>query len=71
MTDTIATYVSAATGNKLERVPDKFYLRGRWFHGLVDVQANTLYDDPSDSFAEHTGISSSLEQGLIALLEQK
>ncbi len=32
-----------------------FYWRGRYFSGLVDVAANTLYDDPEDSFADHVG----------------
>ena len=33
-----------------------FYWRGRYFSGLVDVAANTLYDDPEDSFAAHVGM---------------
>lgn len=58
-------YISVATGNKLERKPNMFAWRGQSFHGLVDFDANTLYDDPEDSFAAAAGIASSLHIGLI------
>ena len=58
-------YVCVKTGNTLERKANMFFWRGRYFTGLVDVKTNALYDDPSDSFAKHIGIESSLEKGLI------
>ena len=33
-----------------------FYWRGQYFHGLVDVETNALYDDPEDSFCDHVGL---------------
>lgn len=42
--------------NVMERRPDQFYYREKFFHGLVCVTCNSLWDDPTDSFAEHMGI---------------
>lgn len=58
-------YVSVKTGRTLVRKPQMFHFRGTDFHGLVDVEVNALYDDPSDSFAARVGMPSSEEQGLI------
>ena len=40
----------------MERRNHMFFWRGTFFNGLVCVPCNALYDDPSDSFAEHTGL---------------
>jgi ribosomal protein L40E len=40
-------------GSVLERRPSMFYWRGRFFHGLVCVPCNALWDDPTDSFERH------------------
>lgn len=58
-------YVSTITGNKLERRRDQFYWRGQSFHGLVDVESGSLFDDPDDSFADCVKIQSSLSRGWI------
>jgi len=34
----------------LERRQNQFHWRGRFFHGLVCVPCNALWDDPEDSF---------------------
>ena len=60
------TYICVKTGNALERKANMFFWRGRYFHGLVDVKENALYDDPTDSFADYVGITNGLEKGLIA-----
>lgn len=64
-------YVCVATGNILERRPNMFYWRGRYFPGLVDVKTNGLYDDPEDSFNEHVHIPKSIDEGLIKPEELK
>jgi len=58
-------YRSVATGNLLERRPNQFYWRGRYFPGLVDVKANALYDHPEDSFNAFASIPTAIDQGLI------
>ncbi len=58
-------YRSVSTGNLLERRPNMFYWRGRYFSGLVDVKTNALYDDPEDSFNEFAFIPRAIDQGLI------
>lgn len=58
-------YISTSTKNILEYKDNQFHFRGVSFPGLVDVEANALYDHPSDSFAEHVGLPTALEQGLI------
>ena len=58
-------YRSVKTGNLLHRSPDQFYWKGEWFHGLVDIKTNALYDDPEDSFNAHVGIPTAFEEGLI------
>ena len=40
-------------GTAMERRPNMFYWRGRFFHGLVCVPCNALWDDPTDSFEQH------------------
>ena len=40
-------------GGTLERRPNMFYWRGCFFHGLVCVPCNALWDDPTDSFEQH------------------
>ena len=40
-------------GTTLERRPSMFYWRGQFFHGLVCVPCNALWDDPTDSFEKH------------------
>jgi hypothetical protein len=61
-------YVVAATGAPLEKRPDMFHWKGRWFPGLVDDKA--CYDDPEDSFNKHVHIPTALEEGLIRLVEE-
>ncbi len=63
-------YSAANTGNRLERRADMFYWRGRYFSGLIDAEANALYDDPADSFAAAVGIESSLAKGLIQRIDR-
>lgn len=43
-------------GRSLTRKPDQFFWRGQYFHGLVDVPRNVIFDDPEDSFATVVGI---------------
>ena len=64
----MSTYKSTSTGAKLERRPNMFYYRGEYFPGLVDIHANTLHDDPENSFADAVSIPSSIAQGLIELM---
>jgi hypothetical protein len=40
-------------GTAMERYPNQFYWRGRFFHGLVCVPCNAFWDDPTDSFEQH------------------
>ena len=40
-------------GTSMERRPNMFHWRGRFFHGLVCVPCNALWDDPTDSFEKH------------------
>jgi len=42
-------------GRPLMRQPNMFFWRGQYFHGLMDVERNALYDDPDDSFAAVVG----------------
>ena len=63
-------YVSVKTGNVLVRKPGMFFWRGRWFHGLVDVDVKDLYDDPADDFSAHVGLTSSMSKGLIKLQDE-
>lgn len=48
-----------------------FFFHGQYFSGLVDSEANALYDDPEDSFAAVTGIESSIDKGLICEEEEE
>lgn len=64
-------YRSTSTANILERRENMFYWRGRYFHGLVDVKENSLYDDPMDSFNEHLGLQTALKRELIEVVEEK
>lgn len=59
------TYIAIKTGNVLEARPRMFFWRGRYFSGLVDVEANSLYDNPEDSFAQHVGLDLSVVSGQI------
>lgn len=43
----------AKYGSVRGRRPAMVYWRGRFFHGLVCVPCNALWDDPSDSFEQH------------------
>jgi hypothetical protein len=43
-------------GHALERCANMFFWRGRYFSGLVCVACQALFDDPTDSFAEHIGM---------------
>ena len=47
-------------GSVFERRPEQFHWRGQFFHGLVCVTCNSLWDDPDDSF-EAAVIASSNE----------
>lgn len=58
-------YRSTKTGNLLIRKPHMFFWRGQTFHGLVDVEDNSLYTDPEDDFSVAVGIRSSMKGGLI------
>jgi len=62
-------YKSVKTGNVIEIKERMFYWRNRYFKGLVDVEDNALYDYPENSFADHVGIKSSIDKGLIKLVE--
>lgn len=44
-------------GDTMERRPNMFHWRDRFFHGLVCVPCNALWDDPTDSFEQHVGIN--------------
>lgn len=61
----MSDYIAVKSGERLERRSGAFYYRDRYFTGLVDTANNALYDDPEDSFADHVGIESSLDSGLI------
>jgi len=41
----------------MERRGGQFYWRGCFFSGLVCPSCNALYDDPTDSFQSHVGMS--------------
>lgn len=58
-------YMATVTGNLLVYRPNMFYWQGESFPGLVDEEANALYDHPGDSFNERVGIPTALDQGLI------
>lgn len=62
-------YMATKTENLLEFKEDMYHWRGIDFPGLVDEETNALYDYPEDSFAEHVGIPTALEQGLIVPIE--
>jgi len=64
-------YKSVKTGNVLEIKENMFYWRKRYFKGLVDVEEKDGYDCPEDSFADHVGIKSSIDEGLIKLVQGK
>ncbi|HSX22904.1 MAG TPA: hypothetical protein VLE97_09045 [Gaiellaceae bacterium] len=49
-------------GGPFERREDMFHWRGRFFHGLVCVPCNALWDDPSDSFEAHVAASARAER---------
>jgi hypothetical protein len=40
-------------GSLMERRPNMFHWRGRFFHVLVCFPCNALWDDPTDSFEQH------------------
>ena len=65
------TYKSVKTGNILVVKPDMFFWRGSYFTGLVDEEANALYDNPEDSFAEHVGTEDLQNNDLIEEMKQK
>ena len=46
-----------ACSAQLFRVAKMFHWRGRDFHGLVCATCKALYDDPTDSFAQHVGLT--------------
>lgn len=48
-----AVSICKKCGTALERRPNMFYWRGRFFHGLVCTPCNALWDDPTDSFEQH------------------
>jgi hypothetical protein len=63
-------YAATKTRNLLVVKENSFQFRGGSFQGLLDEDTGILYDHPDDSFCKSIGAPTSIEIGLIYLIEE-